>query len=338
MHDVAARAGVSPATVSRTLNEGSVSPVARRRVLDAVAELNYRPNHLARNMRRGSAQILSLIVSDITNPFFTALARGAEDVAQANGYSLVVFNTDEDPLREAASLNVVAAERSAGLMLASTNHAAESLAHLLRLQIPLVAVDRRMATVSSDLVAVDNATAAYDAVTRLIDLGHQRIAIVAGPEGVSTADERLEGYERALRERRLAVDRNLVRHANFRENGGWSTTMELLKLKDPPTAIFSVNNLTTLGVLRALKKSGVSVPRQLSLVAFDDLPVGDLLDPPLTVIQQPTHQIGATAAKLLLRRIDNPAAPIREVLLSARMVIRGSTGPALKHSSSMGSD
>lgn len=331
MSDVAARAGVSPATVSRTLNGGSVGSDARQRVLAAVSELKYHPNRLARNMRHGSARIFSLIVSDISNPFFTAVARGAEDVAQANGYSLAVFNTDEDPAREAACLSVVGAERSAGLVLASTNHAAESLAHVIRLNIPVVAIDRRLTGVMTDVVAVDNATAAHEAVSRLIDLGHRRIAIVGGPEGVSTADERLAGYQRALRDHRLPIDPELVRHANFRESGGRAETLALLGLRKPPTAIFAVNNLTGLGVLRALRERGVHIPGQMSVVAFDDLPIGDLLDPPLSVVRQPTHKIGATAAELLLRRIGDPAARIREVLLSAHLVIRGSIGPAPEH-------
>jgi LacI family transcriptional regulator len=331
MSDVAARAGVSPATVSRTLNGGSVGSDARQRVLAAVSELKYHPNRLARNMRHGSARIFSLIVSDISNPFFTAVARGAEDVAQANGYSLAVFNTDEDPAREAACLSVVGAERSAGLVLASTNHAAESLAHVIRLNIPVVAIDRRLTGVMTDVVAVDNATAAHEAVSRLIDLGHRRIAIVGGPEGVSTADERLAGYQRALRDHRLPIDPELVRHANFRESGGRAETLALLGLRKPPTAIFAVNNLTALGVLRALRERGVHIPGQMSVVAFDDLPIGDLLDPPLSVVRQPTHKIGATAAELLLRRIGDPAARIREVLLSAHLVIRGSIGPAPEH-------
>ncbi|MGH2428756.1 MAG: substrate-binding domain-containing protein, partial [Candidatus Limnocylindria bacterium] len=242
-----------------------------------------------------------------------------------------VFNTDEDPVREAACLNVVGAERSAGLVLASTNHAAESLAHVIRLNIPVVAIDRRLTSVMTDVVAVDNATAAHEAVSRLIDLGHRRIAIVGGPEGVSTADERLAGYRRALLDHRLPIDPELVRHANFRESGGRAETLALLGLREPPTAIFAVNNLTALGVLRALKERGVHIPGQISVVAFDDLPIGDLLDPPLTVVQQPTHQIGAKAAELLLRRIGDPAASSREVLLSARLVMRGSIGPAPEH-------
>jgi len=331
MSDVAARAGVSPATVSRALNGGGVSAGARERVLAAVSELNYHPNRLARNMRHGSARIFSLIVSDISNPFFTAVARGAEDVAQANGYSLAVFNTDEDPVREAACLSVVGAERSAGLVLASTNQAAESLAHVMRLKIPVVAIDRRLTGVTTDLVAVDNATAAHEAVSRLIDLGHRRIAIVGGPKGVSTADERLAGYRRALRDHRLPINPELIRHANLRESGGRAEMPALLGLAEPPTAIFAVNNLTALGVLRALRDRGVDIPGRMSVVAFDDLPIGDLLDPPLTVVQQPTHQIGATAAELLLRRIGDPAASVREVLLSARLVVRGSIGPVPEH-------
>jgi LacI family transcriptional regulator len=326
MSDVAVLAGVSPATVSRALSGGIASDRAREQVLRAVAELNYRPNRLARNMRSGTSRMFSLVVSDISNPFFTAIARAAEDIAQANGYCLTLFNTDEAPEREASALNVVAAERSAGLLLASTNEAGDALQHLIDLGIPVVAIDRRITGLTSDLVAIDNEGAAYGAIEHLIALGHRRIGIVGGPGSVSTAEERRLGYERALKSHRLPIDSELVRRGNLRESGGRAETQALLDLPDPPTAIFSVNNLTTLGVLRALREGGVTVPGDMSVVGVDDLPIGDLLNPPITVIQQPTYQIGARAAELLLRRISAPDAQALEVLLTATLVVRGSTG------------
>jgi LacI family transcriptional regulator len=328
MADVAARAGVSVATVSRALsgNGRLVSPAVMERVRTAAEELAYHPNNLARNMRAGTSRIFGLVISDVSNPFFTAVARGAEDVAQRHGYSLVLSNTDEDPAREAASLAVMRAERAAGIIIATTNENGDVLRRSLAAGTALVAIDRRIMGMPTDSVAVDNESAAHGAVTHLVRLGHRRIAIVGGPSDADTARERLRGYDRAFREARIPGAPELVKEGNFREAAGLILTRELLDLDDPPTAIFSVNNLTTIGVLRALRERHMRIPEDVSVVGFDDIPAAELLDPPLTVVQQPTYRMGAQAAELLIRRIREPEAPVQEVLLSASLVIRGSTG------------
>ena len=304
-----------------------MSPETRARVLEAVAELDYHPNHLPRNLRSRSSRIVGLVISDITNPFFTAIARGAEDAAKRRGYNLVLANTDEDAESEAASLQTMAAERAAGVIVASTGQTNEGVRRLTSTGIPVVALDRRIEGVQVDTVTVDNETAAYEAVRHLIDLGHERIAMVGGPEKVSAIRERQEGYRRALREHRLEKAASLLRHGDLRESGGYRTTLGLLDEPEPPTAIFAANNLTALGVLRALRERGRRLPDDVSLVGFDDLPTAELLDPPLTVVSQPTYQLGARAAELLLRRVEHPDAPVQQVVLTARLVVRGSTGP-----------
>lgn len=328
MANVAERAGVSVATVSRALSGSGkrVSPMVLERVMRAAEDLGYHPNNLARNMRAGASRIFGLVISDVGNPFFTAVARGAEDVAQRHGYSLVLSNTDENPARESASLSVMAAERAAGVIVASTNEAEDALRKLVAVGVPIVAIDRRIERLSTDVVAVDNDSAAYDAVSHLIQLGHRRIGMVGGLEGLSTARERAEGYRRALREHRLPPSDELLRFGNFRESGGYEQAKALLDLPKPPTAIFTVNNLTTLGALRAVRERGVRLPADLSLVGFDDIPTGDLLEPALTVVQQPTYQLGARATELLIRRLADPETPVQEILLAAKLIIRGSTG------------
>lgn len=329
MADVAARAGVSVATVSRALSTDGklVSAPVLQRVLQAAEELAYHPNNLAKNMRSGSSRTFGLVISDIGNPFFTAVARGAEDAAQRHGYSLVLSNTDENREREAASISVMAAERVAGVIVATTNANLEALRRLAAVGIPIVAIDRRVVGVPTDTVAVDNESAAYEAVDHLVRLGHQRIAMVGGPKDANTARERYRGYERVFRDNRIAVPDDLFREGNFRETGGLAMTRELLDLTHAPTAIFSVNNLTTIGVLQGLRERGVKMPSEMSLVGFDDIPTGELLEPPLTVIQQPTYQIGAQAAELLIRRLGEPTAAVQEVLLAGKLIVRGSTAP-----------
>lgn len=329
MKDVARLAGVSTATVSRALSGVGlgVNPETRERVLDAVRELDYHPNHLPRNLRFRSSRIVGLVISDIGNPFFTAIVRGVQDVALARGYNLVLSNTDEDASKEQASLATMTAERAAGVVLASTGEAEEGVRRLIVTGIPVVALDRRVPGLDLDTVVVDNETAAYEAVNHLIELGHERIAMVGGPEKVSAIRDRRRGYERALREHRISSETELFRQGDLREGGGYRTTLELLETSEPPTAIFSVNNLTTLGVLRALRERGRRIARDVSVVGFDDVPTGELLEPPLTVVTQPTYQLGARAVELLLRRLDDPEAPPREIVLAATLVVRGSTGP-----------
>jgi DNA-binding LacI/PurR family transcriptional regulator len=266
------------------------------------------------------------------NPFFTAIARGAEDVAQSNGYSLAVFNTDEDPAREEASLEIVGGELAAGVILATTNMASASVRAIVELGIPLVAIDRRLTSGVGDLVGLDNVTASYDAVSHLIALGHTRIGILAGHEGISTGDDRLEGYAQAHREHGLSIDQAMIRRAGFRESGGRTETVALLSLDAPPTAIYALSNVSAMGLLRTLRERRVRIPEQMSVVAFDDLVLGDLLDPPITTVKQPAHQMGMEAAGLLLRRIADPKAPEREVLLSGRLVVRESTAAAIQMS------
>jgi LacI family transcriptional regulator, galactose operon repressor len=330
MADVAARAGVSVATVSRALSGDpkQVSAPVLARIIDAAEALDYIPNNLARNMRSGMARILGLIISDIGNPFFTAVARGAEDVAQRNGYSLVLSNTDENPEREAASLSVMAAERAAGVIVATTNENGEALRKFQDMGLVVVAIDRHITDLQTDSVVVDNESAAYEAVMHLVRLGHRRIAFVGGPSDADTARERLHGYVRALGEARVPTVPELLCGGDFREASGLTMTRALLDLPVPPTAIFAVNNLTTIGVLGALRERGVKVPTQMSIVGFDDIPTAELLDPPLTVVQQPTYRVGARAADLLIRRLREPTATVKEVVLSARLVVRGSTAEA----------
>jgi len=327
MSDVARTAGVSVATVSRVLsNAGAgVSPELRERVVAAVAELDYHPNHLPRNMRARTSRTIGLVISDIDNPFFTAIARGAEDVAQRRGYTMVLSNTDEDAEREEIALQTMAAERAAGVIVSSTGLHSDGVRRLISTGIPVVALDRRINGAHVDTVVVDNETAAYEAVSHLAALGHRRVAMVGGPGKVSSIRERESGYERAVRDHGL--EPGLLRHGDLREAGGRRTTLELLDEEPRPTAIFSVNNMSTIGVLHALRERGLRAPDDVSVVGFDDIPTGDLLDPPLSVVRQPTYQLGARAAELLLRRVAERGAPVQEVVLAASLVLRPSTGP-----------
>lgn len=326
MKDVAARAGVSTATVSRALNRdgNGVKDATHSKVLEAVRELGYHPNHLPRNLRFSTSRTLGLVISDINNPFFPAVARGCEDVAQRHGYTVVLSNTDESSDREVTALRTMAAERAAGVMVASTGTTNEGVRALSDMGIPVVALDRFIEGIDVDSVTVDNLGGAYEAVSHLAALGHERIAMISGPQMASSIRARQAGYEKAIGVHGL-TGHDLVRRGDLRTEGGRRATLEVLDISQPPTAIFSVNNQTTVGVLSALSERGLRIPDDISVIGFDDLATAELLDPPLSVVDQPAYELGERGAELLLRRVENPAVPIEQLVLRPSLVLRAST-------------
>jgi LacI family transcriptional regulator len=325
--DVAQRAGVSPATVSRVLNgSGAVSPERAVRVREAAAELGYTPSGPARALRQQRTRVWAAIVADIQNPFFTSMVRGVEDVALAEGHRLVLGNTDEDLEKEAAYLDIAVAEQMAGVVIAVASARDSRLDVLIDRGIPVVAVDRRPERHADqvDSVVVDNQLGARQATEHLLAAGATRIACITGPTRVSTASERLAGHQAALKARRVAADPALVVRADFKEDGGYAATRTLLSAKKRPDALFVANNLMTLGALRAVQEAGLRVPDDLLLVGFDEAPWTTLVTPQLTVVAQPTHEIGRQAARLLAT--GSRDLPPRHVVLPPTLLIRASSG------------
>ena len=326
IRDVAAAAGVSPATVSRVLNlKEDVADDLRRRVLTAVSELGYRRNGPARSLRTRAAMVLGLIISDITNPFFTAVVRGVEDVAQLAGYSVVLANADEDVAKESRYLEVAAAEQMAGVLLTPASSQLTNIDVLLERNIPVVTIDRLLAKSQVDNVTVNNRQAALAAAEHLISEGCKRVGFVAGPVAITTGARRLAGYRAALRAAGRPDDAALVAHADFRTEGGYTATRQLLHSRKPPDGLLISNNLMTVGGMQAIAEAGLSVPDDIAVVGFDDANWATALRPPLTVVRQPTYDIGRIAAELLLRRIAGESFPLKRVVLPAELVVRGSS-------------
>ncbi len=327
IYDVARRSGVSPATVSRVLSgRRNVDPELSEKVRAAVAELGYRPNGVARNLRRASTNLWAVVISDIENPFFTSLVRGLEDVAQTEGYHVVLCNSDEDPAKEAAYAGAVLTEQMAGVVISPTS-TAEGVQQLAEAKTPMVLIDRRVEGVEADTVLVDNEHGAAEGVKHLIDGGYSRIACITGPRRVSTAMDRLAGYRAALRAGGIRYDKDLVRHADFREAGGYAAMESLLELPEPPEALFVTNNLMTVGALECLAKKGVRAPADIAIVGFDDIPWADLVVPSLTTVAQPTYELGRTAGLLLKDRIAAPGRPPSTVTLRTELHIRATSAP-----------
>lgn len=326
IRDVARLAGVSPATVSRVLNNNpEVNGSYRERVNAAIAQLDYRPNGLARNLRRRATMVIGVFISDITNPFFTAMVRAVEDVAQAAGYSAVLANADEDVSKEVRYLEVAAAERMAGVVLSPASSRHTRIDVLAEHGIPVVCVDRKLLTADVDSVVVTNRRAARQATEHLLAEGCRRVAFIGGQPETSTAAERLTGYRQALRSAGRAEDESLVVSGGFRIEGGYDATAELLARRTPPDGLVVANNLMTLGAMQCLIEKGVPVPDRMAVVGFDDFAWATALRPALTVVSQPIYDVGRQAAELLLRRIRGEKFAPQHVVLPTSLIMRGSS-------------
>jgi len=327
---VSRRAGVSTATTSRVLSgKGFVSEGLRLRVLSAVEELHYMPNGLARSMSLRRTHSLGLVVSDVTNPFFTVLARGVEDLGQERGYSVVLCNSDSNPEKERSYLEMLHEKRVDGILVSPNGADSDPVNRILHAGIGLVLVDRVLPHIDAPSISVDNYAGARAATEYLLDLGHRDIGIIAGKLGASTGEERLQGFRTAMSDRCVAVDESLVVSGDFSEEGGRSAALRLCSGPNSPTAVISCNNLMTTGALFALRSLNRNVPDDLSLVSFDDLPLFSLLDHPLTVVSQPAYEMGRVACRLLIDQLEGIDTTERNVRLNTELIIRDSCRPVV---------
>ena len=324
--DVAEVAGVSTATISRVLaDKPHVRPEVRDHVLAVVQELNYRPNRVARSLRSQKSTIIGLIVSDIENPFFQQVSRAVEDTAHEQGYSVMLCNNDEDPVKEQRYLHLIRDENLAGIILSPTRQTADNFSATSEMNIPMVVIDRRVSNVEVDNVIIDNVQAAHTITTHLIEHGYRRIGAIFGI-GSTTGRERREGFVQALKAHDLQPSTDLVKYTNPREDDGFNTTLKLLQLPEPPDAILTSNSLLAAGALRALRESKKATPEEVAFASFDETTWAKLVTPALTVIEQPTYEIGRTATELLIKRIQDPTRSTREVTLKGRLIVRQSCG------------
>ncbi|GAA0532814.1 substrate-binding domain-containing protein [Rhizomicrobium palustre] len=318
--DVARAAGVSPATVSRALSGGPVSAELRKKVEKAVKAIGYRPNLSARRLRSQNTKTIGLVVADIRNPFFTAVSRVVEDMAYAQGMRVVLCNTDENPEREAFYLRSMQEERVTGLILAPTETTLHKLEKDPLLEVPVVMVDRYLASSRYDAVALDNVQAARVLVEHLIASGKKRIAGLFGNSS-RTGQERYQGYAEAVTKAGLPVLGQFIRPYT----SDAESALRQLWASEKPDAIIASNSLTAGGILRAVKALKLRIPEDLAVAAFDNEPWASLVEPGLTVIAQPVDDIGHAAMQLLSDRIQNPGLQPRTVMLGGELIVRGSS-------------
>ena len=324
--DVAGKAGVSVATVSRHMRGQRVR--AAERIESAISHLRYRPSPAARSLKSGKTGAIALVVPDVTNPFFAAVVRGAESITAQSGHTIFLANTDESDDRETEIIDNLLS-RVDGMLLAPASENDPNPERLADAGIPTVFIDREVPSSGGfDSVLIDNHGGARSAVDHLLGAGHRRIATIAGSVESTPGRLRLDGYRDAIIEAGIELPPDFVREGGFKEHGGYQGMMQLLALPDPPTAVFVANNMMTIGVLRAIKHIGVRIPDDLSVVGFDDHPFSEILDPPLTVIDRPMEQQGALAMRMLVSRMNGtvPATP-RQVVLDTHLIERASCGP-----------
>ncbi|MFB8188499.1 LacI family DNA-binding transcriptional regulator [Microbacterium sp. NPDC055988] len=323
IYDVARRAGVSPATVSRVFNGTRVSPEKIEAVRAAAEELNFTPNRAARTLRTQSSEVIALVIPDIENPYFTEMARGVEDVASEAGYSVVLCNSDSQTVKEATYLQIAIAEHMSGVIIAAASKETD-LESILSTGRPVVAVDR-VTRHELDVVVMANREAGVAATESLIAAGYRRIAYIGGPEDIDTAADRAAGWRAALTSARRAADIDqLQRFATFRVDGARAAMEELLALPEPPDAVVAGNNLIGVGAIQVLTEHGLTPPA-VGVAVVGSLPFTTLSPTAVTMVRLPARHMGVTAARMLLERIAGDTHAPRTVVL--RGETRHATAP-----------
>lgn len=331
LKDIARRSGLSVSIVSRVLNKKSrkyrISKETENLVLKTAKELNYRPNQLAVGLRLRKSHTIGLIAPDLSNPFFASIIKSAQVAAHELGYSLIVCDTDENIQLELEHVNLLLGKGVDGLVVMPVGQKYHHLETVINNGVPLVVVDRSFEELKTSTVVIDNYGGALEAVEYLIEQGHRRIAIVQGLPGTFTCRGRLQGYKDALTKHGIPIEESLIVGRDFRTENGYIETKFLLKSSHPPTALFTTSDLITLGALQAISEEGLEVPRDISVMAFDDVESAGFFRCPITAVAQPKENMGRMAVKLLVDQIKGAAKfEPRQMILKPTLVIRESVG------------
>lgn len=329
MREVAQLASVSVQTVSCVVNNtGSISPETRERVLQAIEQLNYHRDPIARSMRTGRTQLIGLLVLDITNPVLARIASAIEAAAYTRSYGVLLYNVSLDKRREHAYLKAVAERLVDGLIIVNAVDRDKTFADIQKSAFPTVLVDC-LATPSIPSVSVDNHQGAYLVTSHLAQLGHQRIAHLSGAPALEVARQRILGYQQALHDYGLAYSQIIHppnNHWDYRS--GYVAMQQLLRTAPLPTAVFVAGDQMAIGAYRALAEAGVCVPDDMSVIGFDDIEAASYITPPLTTIRQPLEEMGQRALALLFELLDSGQAASRQIILPPELILRQSTGEA----------
>ncbi len=324
--DVANEAGVSYSTVSRVLNNKEhVSPEKRERVLRAMAELGYVANIQARTLAGGHSHIVGLLVHGLDTSYIGEIMKGIDNELYTVNYDLMLYTTHRRKTKESAYVVKLTRNLVDGLLLVLPRNADAYLETLRQRHFPHVLVDHLGSPmIDAPAVGATNWQGAYEATTYLLDLGHRRIGFITGSMELGCAVERLEAYKAALEKHGIAIDPELIREGDFLQPRGYTCARELLALAQPPTAIFASNDISAFGVMEAVRDHGLQIPRDISIIGFDDIPQASSVNPPLTTVRQPLEQMGSSAARMLLHYIAEPDRPVERLELPTELIVRQS--------------
>lgn len=323
---IAEDAQVSIATVSRVLNgKDSTTAEIRERVMRSVEKLGYQPNMIARSLRMRKSFVLGLIIPNITNPFFANIARAVEDIALQSGYVVTIFSSDQNLVKEKHYTEFMCNRMVDGAVVAVADQFSSNLDQLANTEIPVVLIDRHLENSTFDRVMVDTFGATYRAVEYLIERGYKRIGMIAGPQNVSTAVDKARGYQQAIVDHKMPLEENLLLYGDYTEESGIALGRQILCQPNHPDALIVSNNLMTLGIYRVIKEYGLRIPHEIALIGFDDIHWSSLVTPPITMIDQPTYELGQKAIEFLLDRIAGNTQEPRTHILRTQLIIRGST-------------
>ena len=328
MREVAENAGVSIATVSHVINGTRfVSPEVRKRVKNVMQELGYRPNSLARSLRIGESKTIGMIVPDVANQFFADISRQIENISFQQDYSVILCNSDNDVEKQLSYISTLLKKQVDGVIFISAGESSEHLEQLSLSQVPVVVVDRDVALAYADVVLLDNKDAGYKATRHLTDLGHKRIACISGPNDLAPSMLRVEGFKNALADAGITCKKEYIVLGDFLFSGGENAMNTLLNQDPIPTAVFALNDMMAIGAITAIRRAGLHVPQDISIVGFDDIRMASAVSPALTTISQPVEQMAQIAAELLINKIKSKTSKNenQRVLLKAELVIREST-------------
>ena len=327
IREVAERAGVSIKTVSNVINHHPyISEETRRKVEGAIAELGYRPNRSAQALRSRRTLTLAAIIPDIKNPFFTAVVRGIEDFAFDEGYMLLLCDSEDNVERESRFVQVLGLGSVAGVVLCTADERFlnQQIDVMRRSNIAVVAIDRTTNQTEVDTVLAENFEGSYTGMLHLLNAGHRRIGVIAGPDYYAPGRERLAGCMKAFEDAGVPLENLLIQRTDFKQVSSQNATRLLLDQPEPPTAIFVSNGPSAFGTLEVVRERKLHIPTHLSIVVFDDPEWGQILEQPLTVITQPGYEMGRLAAKMLLERIEDPQAALRKVRMKTNFIHRQS--------------
>ena len=334
LKDLAAYCNLHPSTISRVLRGKEnlrISEETRKKVFEAAKKLHYQPNQIARTLRLKKSNTIGLIVPDISNPFFSRIAHKIDNLAYDAGYMLIVVSTDENQDKEYHFVEEMISRGVDGLMIIPVQRDDRHIRELLNGKQPLVLIDRDFETFKANIIVSDNKEASYNAVRHLYELGHKRIAVLSGRRDIYSIKKRIQGYLDAVDDFKLDHNPQLIRGDGHRIEDGFNATMELLNLKNPPTALIISGNLITVGALQAVRKNKLRIPRDISIIGFTDSLYSEFLSTPLTTISHPLHEIGEKSINLLFKHINsNEALPYEKIVVKTRLTIRNSIGPPVK--------